>query len=214
MGKTLQGRLESYWKALRNAEEECHAIPDDSILAAYNSLITSLESYQRQQYSNWLNLNVNGVQADDILDRLNIPILKRVSGTIICNFDLQLICILEEAFSWHKMGYELPSEILGLFHQMESLKLSRERVMTLVRAYNQGFASLTGENHVYREQWKIVDKRLSPAFTKLFFSARLPLIDKFVHSILTKIQEIRENAKEDQASGCYPRTDEITNKPN
>jgi dynein heavy chain len=200
-GKSLQSRLESYWKALRNAEEESHAIPDDSILAAYNSLITSLESYQRQQYSNWLNMNVNGVEADDILDRLNVPILKRVSGTIICNFDLQLICILEEAFSWHKMGYELPSVILGLFHQMESIKLSRERVMTLVRTYNQGFASLTGKKHIYREQWKIVDKRLSPAFTKLFFSARLPLIDKFVHSILTKIREIRENAIEDQAFG-------------
>lgn len=199
-GKNLQCRLESCWKALISAEEECHALPDDNLVISYKSLITSLESYQQQQYSNWISLNLNGVEADDISARLDVPLLKRVSGTIACNFDSHLVCILEEAFSWDKMGYELPYVLLGLFHQIESLRVSRETVTTLVNVYNQEFAILKENKHFDREQWKTVDKKLSPAFTKLHFSARLPLIEKFVHSILMKIREISEHTKNVQES--------------
>lgn len=119
---------------------------------------------------------------------------------IACNFDSHLVCVLEEAFSWDKMGYELPYVLLGLFHQIETLRASRETVTNLVKVYNQEFAILKDNKHFDREQWKIVDKKLSPAFTKLHFSARLPLIEKFVHSILIKIREISEYTKSVQES--------------
>ena len=76
--------------------------------------------------------------------------------------------------------FNTPNAILGICHQREALRLIRERVMMLVRAYNSLVDDLTGISSLYADHLRSLEKRLYPGFTKLTWSSRPLVIDRFV----------------------------------
>lgn len=118
------------------------------------------------------------------------PLLRALNETkngiinpLVSNFDSEVISILTEAAFWDKLhneDFETPNEILGICHQREVLRVTHERVMMLVRAYNDFLHDLKGTSMLYFDHLKLLEKRLRPGFIKILWSTRPVVIDKFV----------------------------------
>jgi len=125
------------------------------------------------------------------------PLLRKASETkndilspIVSNFDCGIISILTEAHFWDKLHNEefvTPNEVLGICHQREVLRVVRERVMILVRAYNEFLQNLSGTSMLYLDHLKVLEKKLRPGFTKILWSTRPIVIDKFVQVSVTLV---------------------------
>lgn len=103
--------------------------------------------------------------------------------TIASNFDSTITAIFIESHFWDKLHIEefaTPNVILSICHQREVLRLVRERVMMLVRAYNSLIRDLEGIVELYSEHLKRLEKRIYPGVTKVLWSSRQIVIDKFV----------------------------------
>jgi|AntRauTorckE5430_2_1112549.scaffolds.fasta_scaffold00606_4 hypothetical protein len=91
--------------------------------------------------------------------------------------------ILIEAAFWDKLQNEdfaTPNEILGICHQREILRIKQERVMMIVRAYNDLLHDLKGTSMLFLDDLKFLDKKLRPGFIKIMWSTRSVVIEKFV----------------------------------
>ena len=80
----------------------------------------------------------------------------------------------------HIEEFEVPHMLLSMCHQHDVLRITRERVSTLVRSFN-GLVDYLTENHrIYSDHMKRIEKKLHPGLNKLFWSSRPSIIEKFV----------------------------------
>ncbi len=103
--------------------------------------------------------------------------------TISSNFDCGIVAIFTEAYFWDKLHtdeFTTPNVILGIFHQREVLRLVRERVMLLIRTYNELIEDMAGISELYSDHLKRLEKKMYPGFTKLMWSTRQVVIERFV----------------------------------
>ena len=108
---------------------------------------------------------------------------KHSYPTIASNFDSDIVAIFSESHFWDKLHvdeFTTPNVIIGICHQREVLRLIRERVMILVRAYNDLVEDLASIPDLYLDYFKLVEKKMYPGFTKLMWSTRQIVIERFV----------------------------------
>ena len=80
------------------------------------------------------------------------------------NFDNNIIALFVEAQFWDKLHHDnftVPSSILGICHQRKTLRLLREQVMVLVRAFNALLDDLQGLHGLYGDCLKKLEKKLN-----------------------------------------------------
>lgn len=114
------------------------------------------------------------------------------------NFDQNIISIFTEAQFWDKLhndDFNVPSSILGICHQREGLRLLRERVMILVRAFNNLLEDLEGIHGLYTDCLKRLEKKLRPGFAKLTWCTRQVIIEKFVQNSVEEVKQIHDQVK-------------------
>ena len=95
-----------------------------------------------------------------------------------------MISVFTEVHFWDKLQideFTTPNVLLGICHQREVLRVVRERVMILVRAYNELIADLSGISELYSDHLKRLEKKLYPCFSKLMWSTRQIIIERYVH---------------------------------
>jgi dynein heavy chain len=108
---------------------------------------------------------------------------KQPYPTLASTFDCSIIAVLTEAHFWDKLHsdeFATPNVILGICHQREVLRLVRERVMILVRAYNELIDDLSGISELYTDYLKRLEKKIYPGFTKVMWSTRQIVIERYV----------------------------------
>ena len=99
------------------------------------------------------------------------------------NFDNDITRALTETHFWDKLRadeFAVPNDLLGLCHQREVLRVVRERVMMLVRAFNDLLGDASGISQLYSDHLRQLEKKLYPGFTKLLWSTRPSIIERFV----------------------------------
>lgn len=100
------------------------------------------------------------------------------------------MAILTEAYFWNRLHNEdfvTPSEVLGIYHQREILRIIRDRVMGLVSAHTTFVKHLKGTSMLYLDHLKKLDKKLRPGLKKITWSIRPIVIEKFI--------QVRSNSK-------------------
>ncbi len=118
---------------------------------------------------------------------------------IVSNFDPEVNFILTESHFWDKLHddkFVAPNEILGVYHQREVLRVLREKVMILVRAYTDYQHGLKGTSMLYLDHLKILEKKLRPGLFKIRWSTRPNVIDRFVQAVVTLIHDFHRQAKQ------------------
>jgi len=133
------------------------------------------------------------------------PLLQKLNETnndilnpLASNFDSEVTSILTEALCWDKLHNEefiTPNEVLGICHQREVLRITFERVMMLVRAYNDFLHDLKGTSTLYLDHLKLLEKKLRPGFVKIMWSSRPAVIDKFVQTMLEMIHSFHREVR-------------------
>ena len=108
---------------------------------------------------------------------------KQKPNHLSCNFDNDLITVFSEVLCWDKLHaeeFEVPHMLLSICHQHDALRITRERVSTLVRSFN-GLVDYLPENHrIYLDHTKRIEKKLQPGLNKIYWSSRASMIEKFV----------------------------------
>ena len=102
---------------------------------------------------------------------------------IAANFDPDVIKIFTEAHFWDKLhdeNFVAPNAILGICHQREILRVVRQKVMMLVRTFNGFLEDIDGKYALYSDHIRKLEKKIQPAFSKLTWSSRPVVIERFV----------------------------------
>ena len=83
---------------------------------------------------------------------------------IVCNFDCNILNIFIETHFWDKLHVEefgAPNHILGVCHQPEVLRVTRENVMSLVRAFNDLICDTSEFSQLYSEYLRQLEKKMN-----------------------------------------------------
>jgi dynein heavy chain len=143
-------------------------------------------------------------------------------GHLVCNFDQQLLALFTEVHYWEKVSARLPipasaclSNKLTLpsraqFHgefsipyvahdicnQREKLRVMREHVMLVVRAYNDILADLTmEERRLFSDHIRRLDKRINQGLTKLTWASR-GVTEYYVRDCCAQSTETHDTVKQ------------------
>ena len=93
----------------------------------------------------------------------------------MCNFDRQLLALFTEVHYWEKFHgeFSIPYVAHDICNQREKLRVMREHVMLVVRAYNGILADLSmDERRLFADHIRRLDKRINQGLTKLTWASR------------------------------------------
>ena len=121
----------------------------------------------QHRYQAWA-AKLNALDSTKLQSRLDAPLMRRAASagqedgqvqgknnkdtSLECNFDEHLLALFNEVHYWDK-GFQgefaIPYVALDLCNQREKLRVMREHVMLVVRAYNNILVDLAPEVCVY-----------------------------------------------------------------
>ena len=100
------------------------------------------------------------------------------------NFDNFILSLFCEVHYWEKLRaeeFEIPHFVLGIYQQMEALRVLYERVMTVVRVFNELIEDLSEtESNLFMDHLRRLEKKIYPGLAKLMWSSRAVIIERFV----------------------------------
>jgi dynein heavy chain len=139
--------------------------------------------------------------------RLDKPLLRRADiegvsnkgGTeIVCNFDQDLLALFSEVSYWEKFQgeFSIPYAAHDLSNKKEQLRVARERVMMVVRAYNEIIREIsTDERHLFVDHLRRLDRRIGPGMAKLTWQSK-NVVEMFVRDCCASSTETHAVVKE------------------
>jgi dynein heavy chain, axonemal len=155
--------------------------------ASYHALMTVLNEFKLNRYQAWVD-RVNSMDPGNMLRRLETPLMRRATpmdeqtsltpikaGQLICNFDRDLASLFIEVIYWEKFHGEItiPYAAHDICNQREKLRVVREHVMLIVRAYNAILDDLsTEERRLFSDHIRKLDKRINQGLTKLTWASK------------------------------------------
>jgi dynein heavy chain len=178
----------------------------------YSSFIVVARDFKLLRYKQWSETlgtsadNPNGLQS-----RLDKHLLRRAdsdgsattttvrSGTeIVCDFDEDIVSLFSEVSYWEKFHgeFSIPYVAHDLCNKKEQLRVMREHVMMVVRAYNDIIRDISSdERHLFIDHLRRLDRRIGPGMTKLTWQSR-NMIDMYVKDCCSNCQEVHAIVKE------------------
>ena len=178
----------------------------DEAKEAYTALISVIQDFKLSRYNQWVDDLQEKGKDNGLLTRLDKPLLRRVdsdsttkSGVeILCNFDSDLLTLFSEVSYWEKFHGEfaIPYVAHDLSNKKEQLRVARERVMMVVRAYNDIVGDIgTDERHLFIDHLRRLDRRIGPGMTKLTWLSK-NVVELFVKDCCCSCQETHSIVKE------------------
>ena len=170
------------------------------------ALISVIRDFKLARYNQWVEDLQEKGKENGLLMRLDKPLLRRAdsdgatkSGTeIVCNFDEDLLALFSEVSYWEKFHgeFSIPYVAHDLSNKKEQLRVARERVMTVVRAYNDIIRDIgTEERHLFIDHLRRLDRRIGPGMSKLTWLSK-NVVEMFVKDCCTSSQETHSVVKE------------------
>ena len=121
------------------------------------------------------------------------------AGTeIVCNFDEDLLALFNEVIYWEKFHgeFSIPYAAHDLSNKKETIRIARERVMTVVRAYNDIVRDLgTDERHLLIDHLRRLDRRIAPGMIKLTWTSK-NVVEMFVKDCCSSCQDMHAVVRE------------------
>ena len=108
----------------------------------------------------------------------------------MCSFDNTIHEIFTEVHFWDKLHieeFEVPHVLLPICHRREVLGVLREQVIMLVQAYNKLLDDIPETPLLFSVYLRQLEKRIIPGFSRLVWSTRPPIIERFVQVIYSPI---------------------------
>jgi dynein heavy chain len=162
--------------------------------AQFEDLKKALEESVHKHYADWMS-SMQGASGNDLHKLLENPLLvrhdgeggfmvKNANGLLKSNFDDKLVRIFAEVRHWEKfqgeMRFVIPYVAHDISNQQDKLRLVRQHVLQVVREYNDILEALgKDERKLFQEHIRRLDRRISPGFSKLNWTAR-DVTDYFV----------------------------------
>lgn len=176
----------------------------------YSTFAQVIKDFKVSRYNHWIDgvnekAKENGLQArldKNILRRLDVGdshSSKTQSGTeIVCNFDEDLLCLFSEVTYWEKFHGEfaIPYVAHDICNRKEQLRVMREHVMLVVRAYNAIIHDINAEERrLFVDQIRKLDRRIGQGMTKLTWQSK-GMIEMYVRDCCSNCTEVHNIVKE------------------
>lgn len=173
---------------------------------ANSALISVIKDFKQARYNQWVDDLQEKGKENGLLLRLDKPLLRRTdsegtskSGTeIVCNFDEDLLALFSEVSYWEKFQgeFQIPYVAHDLSNKKEQLRVARERVMMVVRAYNDIIRDIgTDERHLFIDHLRRLDRRIGPGMAKLTWLSK-NVVEMFVKDCCASSQETHSVVRE------------------
>ena len=126
-------------------------------------------------------------------------IRNQTSKTMLeTNFDSFTVSLFCEVQYWEKLRldeFEIPHPVLRIYQQVEDIRVLQERVMTLVHAYNEIIGNLSENEFIlFSDHLRHFEKKIHPGLSKLMWSSRSIVIDKFIKVTLKQKKILYDNS--------------------
>ena len=166
----LLDQISAVHKLIEGAKYVTPGAFGDEVLHQHTLLSAALRDYISKNHSNW----VSSVRTD-LVGLLNNPLLKRDSTRtlLLLNFDQELLVLFAEVKHWLKLGMDVPSSAMEMYHKNEELRALRGFIMLVVRDYNQIIEKLSSEEQaLFRERIRFLDTKVQHGLTKLTWASK------------------------------------------
>lgn len=94
--------------------------------------------------------------------------------------------LFAETAGWEKLAepkkFEIPDIYHSISHKRADLLYVNAQIMLVVRAYSEIFTKLSNDEcTLFADHLRGLDKQIRPGLSKLTWSTRTNIVDKFVH---------------------------------
>jgi dynein heavy chain, axonemal len=174
----------------------------EEVREAYNTFITVIKEFKLSRYNIWLEDLTEKAKDNGLHVRLDKPLLRRAemcdttaskTGTeVVSNFDEYLLSIFAEVSHWEKLQGEftIPYIAHDICNKKENLRIMRENVMLLVRAYNDIVHDISAdERRLFIDHIRRLDRKITPGLNKITWQSR-NLIDIYVRECCSSCHEL------------------------
>ena len=178
--------VQQSWTMLQEAKFLVYTREADEAEEVFNKLMGVLNDFKTQHYQHWVE-TLESIDSAELQRRLEFPLIKKITtqaeqheygvpaGHLVCNFDQQLLALFTEVHYWEKFHGEfvIPYVAHDICNQREKLRVMREHVMLVVRAYNDILSDLsTEERRLFTDHIRRLDKRINQGLVKLTWVTR------------------------------------------
>mmetsp|Transcript_14527 Transcript_14527/g.44826 ORF Transcript_14527/g.44826 Transcript_14527/m.44826 type:complete len:398 (-) Transcript_14527:11342-12535(-) len=171
-----------------------------------------LNDYKASRYKGWVD-SLETLDSRMLQTRLENPLMKRMDRTaatetslpcsvtmlnkgkdnlLECNFDPGLLCMFSEVQYWEKFQGEfaIPYVAHDICNQREKLRVMREHVMLIVRAYNRILCDLAAEERrLFSDHLRKLDKRINQGLQKLTWATK-GVVEHYVKDCCAHCSEV------------------------
>ncbi|GMI05338.1 hypothetical protein TrVE_jg1168 [Triparma verrucosa] len=184
--RSLSTMVKESWTMLQEAKYLVPTREAEEAEEVFKKLMGVLDDFKSQHYQHWVE-TLDEIDSSELQRRLEQPLIKKVTtvaesaefgaplGHLVCNFDQQLLALFTEVHYWEKFHGEfiIPYVAHDICNQREKLRVMREHVMLVVRAYNDILSDLTtDERRLFTDHIRRLDKRINQGLTKLTWASR------------------------------------------
>jgi dynein heavy chain len=170
------------------------------------TLVSVTNEFKKNRYEHWIEDLSEKAKENGLQKRLDIPILRRLdpdaslkgASEIVCNFDEELLVLFAEVRNWQKfhVGFNIPYAAHDICNSEDSMRVLRERVMTIVRAYNDIVRDISSdERRLFTDYMRKLDRRMNQGMTKLTWQSR-NLIEMYVRDACAHCVEVHNVVRE------------------
>lgn len=142
-------------------------------MTLYSKVERQIDEYVNRQYNEWV-----AQLPDDPSILLDIFLVTREEqdngvATLRLNFSTELLTMFEEVRFWQRLGFPIPHQVGDICTKEERLRVFRENVATVVRAYNGIISTLSSEDRsLFAQRIAFLDSKFLPGWTKLWWSSQ------------------------------------------
>ena len=184
--RSLSTMVQESWTMLQEAKYLVYTREAEEAEEVFNKLMGVLSDFKTQHYQHWVE-TLESIDSAELQRRLEFPLIKKIttqaeqhehgvpSGHLVCNFDQQLLALFTEVHYWEKFHGEfvIPYVAHDICNQREKLRVMREHVMLVVRAYNDILSDLSvEERRLFNDHIRRLDKRINQGLVKLTWVTR------------------------------------------
>lgn len=171
------------------------------------SLTSVIQDFKTARYNLWLDDLNNKAKDNGLQLRLEKPLLRRLDGDsanskigseIVCNFDEDLLSLFSEVSYWEKFQgeFSIPYVAHDLCNKKEQLRIMRENVMLVVRAYNDIIRDVNAEEkRLFLDHIRKLDRRIGQGMTKLTWQNR-GMIEMYVKDCVGNCNDVHSVVKD------------------
>lgn len=184
-----------------------------------SAFLNVVRDFKVNRYQQWMNDLSDKAKDNGLYLRLEKPILARVDNDnnaatnappvaggpparqfteIVCNFDQDLLAIFTEVIYWEKFHgeFSIPYAAHDICNKKEQLRIMRENVAHIVRAYNDIIRDINAEERrLFIDHLRKLDRRISQGLFKLTWQSK-NMIDMYVKDCVVNCQETHAIVKE------------------